>query len=363
MTSEVIDSSPPRADHAIHPKPVIKEMRMNRRSFLKAAAAVVAGASAAGVAGAAQLAARASRVTTLDAEDAALRAEAARDARNWRAARRFVQTSMGRVAVVQRGAGPQAALFLHGLPLNSFQWRGAVARLAPHRRCIAPDFLGLGHSEPAPGASLDPEGQVAMLAELLDKLGVDKVDVVASDSGGAVAQLLLVLHPERVRSLLLTNCDTEVDSPPPAMLPVIDLAKKGTFAQEWLAPWLADKDKARAPDALGGACYARPAALADEVFEAYLRPLVDHPQRLHAYIAALERNALHGIKPALQASTAPVRVLWGMADTIFLPRGADYLEQAFGNSKGVRRIEGSKLFWPEERPDLVAQEALALWRT
>jgi hypothetical protein len=52
-----------------------------------------------------------------------------------------------------------------------------------------------------------------------------------------------------------------------------------------------------------------------------------------------------------------------MADDIFLPRGADYLEQAFGNSKGVRRIEGSKLFWPEERPDLVAQEALALWRS
>ena len=76
-----------------------------------------------------------------------------------------------------------------------------------------------------------------------------------------------------------------------------------------------------------------------------------------------ERNALHGIKPALKASTAPVRVLWGMADVIFLPRGADYLEQAFGNSKGVRRIEGSKLFWPEERPELVAQEALALWRS
>jgi len=327
---------------------LIKEKRMIRRDFLQLglAAAMVAASGA-----------RAAQDT-----DAALRAEAARDALAWKAARRFVTTSMGSVALVQRGRGPQAALFLHGLPLNSFQWRGALARLAPHRRCIAPDFLGLGHSVPAPGASLDPEGQVAMLAELLDQLGVDQVDVVASDSGGAVAQLLLVLHPERVRSLLLANCDTEIDSPPPAMLPVIELAKQGKFAQEWLAPWLADKDKARGADALGGACYARPAALADEVFDAYLRPLVDHPQRLHAYIAALERNALYGIKPALQASTAPVRVLWGMADTIFLPRGADYLEQAFGNGKGVRRIEGAKLFWPEERPQLLAQEALALWR-
>ena len=333
---------------------------MNRRRFLKAATALTTVAAAAGApdfAGAAQA------KRGLAPGDAALRAEAARDARAWRAARRFVATSVGRVAVVERGHGPQAALFLHGLPLNSFQWRGAVARLAGHRRCIAPDFLGLGHSEPAPDARLDPEGQVAMLAELLDKLGVGKVDVVASDSGGAVAQLFLVLHPERVRSLLLANCDTEIDCPPPAMLPVIELAKQGKFAQEWLAPWLLDKDKARSAEGLGGICYARPAALADEVFETYLRPLVDNPQRLHGYITALERNALHGIKPALKASMAPVRVLWGMADDIFLPRGADYLEQAFGNSKGVRRIEGSKLFWPEERPDLVAQEALALWRS
>jgi pimeloyl-ACP methyl ester carboxylesterase len=329
---------------------------MMRRDFLKlgfAGVALTSCAVAARLAGASG---------APGAGDAAVRAQAARDARDWHAARRMVATSLGRVAVVQRGHGPRAALFLHGLPLNSFQWRGAMARLAAHRRCIAPDFLGLGHSEPAWGARLDPEGQVAMLAELLDKLGVDQVDVVASDSGGAVAQLLLVLHPERVRSLLLTNCDTEIDCPPPAMLPVIGLAKQGRFAEEWLAPWLADKDKARSTEGLGGLCYANPAALADDVFEAYLRPLVDNPQRLHGYIVALERNALHGIKPALKASTAPVRVLWGMADEIFLPRGADYLEQAFGNGKGVRRIAGSKLFWPEEQPDLLAQEALALWR-
>lgn len=331
---------------------------MMRRDFLKFALSSItlsAGAAAAGIASAAPGAG-------LTRAEADARAQAARDARAWRAARRMVPTSVGRIAVVEHGQGPQAALFLHGLPLNSFQWRGAVARLAPHRRCIAPDFLGLGHSEPAPGAKLDPDSQAAMLAELLDQLGVGKVDIIASDSGGGVAQIFLVRYPGRVRSLLLANCDTEIDCPPPAMLPVIDLAKQGRFAKEWLEPWLADKDKARSSEGLGGLCYAQPAALADEVFEAYLRPLVEHPERLHGYIAALERNVLQGIQSALQASKAPVRVLWGMADDIFLPRGADYLEQAFGNSKGVRRIAGSKLFWPEERPGLLAQEALALWR-
>ena len=37
----------------------------------------------------------------------------------------------------------------------------------------------------------------------------------------AVAQLFVTRYPERVRTMLLTNCDVEPDSPPPAVLPVI----------------------------------------------------------------------------------------------------------------------------------------------
>ena len=41
------------------------------------------------------------------------------------AARRFVELQVGRIAYVERGAGP-AAIFLHGYPLNGFQWRGPM---------------------------------------------------------------------------------------------------------------------------------------------------------------------------------------------------------------------------------------------
>src|SRR4051812_28552146 len=68
------------------------------------------------------------------------------DAAAYRAARRFADTPFGRIAYVERGAGA-AALFLHGAPLNGFQWRGAIDRLSTSRRCVAPDFMGLGYSE------------------------------------------------------------------------------------------------------------------------------------------------------------------------------------------------------------------------
>ena len=43
------------------------------------------------------------------------------------AERRYASTGYGRIAYVERGGG-KAALFLHGFPLNGFQWRGALER-------------------------------------------------------------------------------------------------------------------------------------------------------------------------------------------------------------------------------------------
>lgn len=171
--------------------------------------------------------------------------------------RRYAKTTFGKIAYVERGSG-SAALFLHGFPLNGFQWRDALQRLSPYRRCIAPDFLGMGFTQVAKEQGVGPDDQVAMLIAFLDQLNIDHVDVVANDSGGAVAQLLLVRHPRRVRTLLLTNCDTEIESPPPAMLPVIELAKQGTFVDQWLAPWHADPRKARSPEGIGGIRSTRP---------------------------------------------------------------------------------------------------------
>jgi len=285
------------------------------------------------------------------------------DAQRFSAARRFARTPFGEIAYVAQGRG-RPVLFLHGFPLNGFQWRGALELLAPHGLCIAPDFLGTGHTRASPAQDVGPDSQVLMLAALLDALGVSGVDLIANDSGGAVAQLFTVRYPTRVRTLLLTNCDTEIQSPPAAMLPVIDLARQGRFVDEWLAPWYADPALARSELGIGGLCYANPAHPTDEALAMYFGPLLDSDERkaaLHRYAVALGRNALLGIQPALRSSRVPTRIVWGIDDTIFDVSNADYLHRSFGNSRGVRRLSGAKLFWPEERPDIIAAQARILW--
>ena len=279
------------------------------------------------------------------------------------ARRKFVKTRQGRIAYIDTGNG-RVAIFLHGFPLNSFQWRGTIPQLAHLRRCIAPDFLALGYTEVNDGQGVAPHDQLEMLVELLDKLSISAADIVANDSGGAIAQLLIAYHPERVRSLLLTNCDTEPDSPPSAVLPVIELARAGKFAEEWLAPWLADKALARSEKGLGGQCYANPAHPTDEAIEIYLGPLVSsaHRQALtNSYAVGLAPNPLAGIEARLRKCKVPTRVVWGMADKIFSGKSPDYLAHTFPNCQGIRRLPEAKLFFPEEMPDVIVEEAKRLW--
>jgi haloalkane dehalogenase len=277
--------------------------------------------------------------------------------------RRFASLPMSRVAYVEHGHGP-AALFLHGFPLNSYQWRGALERLHKHRRCIAPDFMGLGKTETPEGQIISPETQVAMLASLLDSLHVDTVDLVANDSGGLVAQLFLARYPKRVRTLLITNCDVDENNPPPNFLPAVALAKKGLFAERFILPQVQDKKVARSGRGGLGSVYTYPDRLTDETIEIYLRPLVESPLRktqLDQYTVALGTNDLIAIRDDLRQWKGPARMVWAMKDTFFPVASAEWLDHTLPGTRDVRRVDDANLFFPEEMPDLIAEEAKTLW--
>ena len=42
--------------------------------------------------------------------------------------------------------------------------------------------------------------------------------------------------------------------------------------------------------------------------------------------------------------------------------GPDYLDCVLSSSRGIRYLGGAKLFFPEEYPDVVAEEARRLWQ-
>jgi pimeloyl-ACP methyl ester carboxylesterase len=118
-----------------------------------------------------------------------------------------VETPSGTISYVEHGSGP-VALFVHGVLLNSYLWRHQLTQLSDVQRCIAVDLLAHGDTEIAADQDVSVTANAHMLAQFLDALKIERVDLVGNDSGGGICQIFAALYPERIRSLTLTHYDT-----------------------------------------------------------------------------------------------------------------------------------------------------------
>ena len=130
-----------------------------------------------------------------------------------------------------------------------------------------------------------------MIEEFLDALRIKHVDLVGNDSGGGIAQIFAATHPERIRSLTLTDCDAHDNWPPEAFKPFLAMAAAGGL-RGTLEAMLADKSIYRSEQALGPA-YQHPERVSDDSIETYLRPLIRTEQRtrdLQRFLAAFDNR-------------------------------------------------------------------------
>ncbi len=289
------------------------------------------------------------------------------DITTFHASRRYADVRSGRIAFFEKGEG-SAALFVHGVPLNGYHWRNIIERVQHRRRCIAIDLMALGYTEISPMQDVTFTAQARMLAEVVDALGIEKIDLVANDSGGAIAQIFAAHHPERLTSLVLTNCDVHDGWPPPQLLPIMEHARKGTLAPIFQSmldrPDVARKRYARGELVPLFRSYADPTVLTDEVIRLYLQPLLSSQQRIEAfqrYWLGFDNTHTLAIHSALKALQIPTLIVWGLKDIFFDKKWAYWLKDTIPGARRVIEIADGRLFFPEDRPDTLAGPMLRFW--
>jgi pimeloyl-ACP methyl ester carboxylesterase len=265
---------------------------------------------------------------------------------------RSIETPSGRISYAEAGSGP-VALFVHGALLNKHLWRHQLAGLSDIRRCIAVDLLAHGDTEIEPDQDVSATANANMLMQMLDALQIDKIDLIGNHSGGGIAQIFTALHPQRVRTLTLTNCDTHDHWPSSAFRPFLEKAAARGLGDA-LNAMLIDKAIYRSPDGLGLA-YERPEEVADIDIEVYLRPLVRTEQRtrdLQRFLAAFDPIHTVAVEPRLKQLQVPTLIVWAADDAYFPVRGAYWLAQTIPGAKPPVELPGARIFFPEERSGL-----------
>ncbi len=118
--------------------------------------------------------------------------------------KQFVNVLGKQMAYIETGSG-EPIVFLHGNPTSSYLWRNIIPHLSDLARCIAPDLIGMGDSEPLDDSSPDSYRFVEhrkYLDELLNRLDLgDRVTLVIHDWGSGLGFDWANRHRDRVKGV------------------------------------------------------------------------------------------------------------------------------------------------------------------
>jgi pimeloyl-ACP methyl ester carboxylesterase len=129
---------------------------------------------------------------------------------------REVQTPHGTVRVRDTGGSGTPVLLVQSALVDPDLYSSLVPLLtAAGHRCLVPELpFGAHRTTLLPGADLSPPGLARLLVEVLDALEVESAHVVGVDTGGALTQILMASHRDRVGAVVLTACDAYEHFPP-----------------------------------------------------------------------------------------------------------------------------------------------------
>jgi pimeloyl-ACP methyl ester carboxylesterase len=252
-------------------------------------------------------------------------------------------------------AGPEdgrPVVFIHGYAMGASLWHPLSELLAERGlRCLAPTWPLGAHPEPMrPDAELTMESIAAIVSEFLAALDLDDVVLVGNDTGGAIAQIVAVAHPERIGALVLTSCDAFEHFPPPILKPLIAAARLGGPAfTAALAPLRTGFGRSRAYGALA---HRDLDALARE----WLAPaLSDRGVRrdLRRFTASLSGETTLRAAERLPQFTRPALIAWSADDAFFPLEDGRRLAATLPNAR-LEVIEGARTFSMLDAPERLA---------
>jgi len=264
-----------------------------------------------------------------------------------------VQLSHGTIHYRESGTG-EPLVFVHGLLANGRLWDRLAEQLSPDFRCIVPEWPMGSHPVPMNAdADLTPPGVARLVDDFMAAVDLEGVTLVGNDSGGAISQIVATRHPERLKRLVLTNCDLYEDFPPKLFAYLKPTARiPGAIAL--VGQTMRIKPLRRSPLAYGVLAKHR---IDDDVLESWIRPGLENSD-----IRRDTRKFILGIDPKYTLEAArelenfdkPTLFAWAPEDRWFKVDYAERLAASMPDAR-VERIADSKTFISLDQPKRLAE--------
>ena len=261
-----------------------------------------------------------------------------------------VETSGGRMRAFSAGTG-EPIVFAHGALVNANLWRKVVPLLAPDFRCVTLDLPLGAHELPMPKADLSPTGLADLIAEAIEKLGLEQPTLVGNDTGGALSQIAVARKPDLVSRLVLTSCDAYEDFFPTFFDVLLWPTRFPALSRMLFAP-LRMRALRNTPLAFGWLMHSK---LDERAGDSYILPALTSPEAgadFARFVRTVDGSYTMDAIEELRSFERPVLIAWSRDDKFF--KTGERLAADLPNAR-LEWIENARTFSMEDQPQRVAE--------
>lgn len=268
---------------------------------------------------------------------------------------RSIEVPAGVIEYDEAGSGPPVVL-LHGVLMDHTLWDRVLPLLPEGWRYLRPVLpLGAHRRAMNPGTDLTLAGQVRLVADFLDALGLEDVTLVHSDWGGALFLTARGLDHRVARQVILP-CEAFDNFPPGLPGKMLSLAIHIPAGLQLAARQLRVSWLRRLPP-LFGQMARRP--VPDDLVRRWTEPLLHDPgvrRDLLAYCRSeFDRATLIRDTEALSRFQGDVLVLWSPDNRVMPPEHGHRLAALLPRAR-YAEVPGAYVLSMLDEPDAVARE-------
>jgi 2-hydroxy-6-oxonona-2,4-dienedioate hydrolase len=129
---------------------------------------------------------------------------------------KFINIEGNKIRYLEAEGSKSTIVLIHGLGASAERWEYVIPLFNKHYRVIVPDLIGFGYSD-KPLVDYTTDFFSNFLAKFLEKIGLEKNNIIGSSLGGQIAAEYAFEHQDSIEKLVLVSPSGAMDHSTPAL--------------------------------------------------------------------------------------------------------------------------------------------------